>query len=852
MPKTLVIVESPTKAKTISKFLGGDFRVESSMGHVRDLPKSKMGVDIEGGTFEPVYEIPAKKKKVVAELRKLAKTSDEILFATDEDREGEAISWHLAELLKIKPTNVKRLVFHEITKSAIAEAIKKPRHLFTHLADAQQARRVLDRLVGYELSPLLWKKVRYGLSAGRVQSVAVHLIVEREHERAAFNSATYYNLLANISPTDKKLDNEIFEAKLISYKELPIPLGKDFDSSTGKLKNPKKFSLLKKIQAEKLAIELSTAKPWQVTSVVETPYKTNPYPPFITSTLQQEGHRKLGWSAKQTMRTAQSLYEHGYITYMRTDSVNLSEQAISAAREAAAEFGKEYLSEKPKKFKSKSKLAQEAHEAIRPSGASFEHPKRVSKLVSSEEAKLYDLIWKRTVATQMKSAELVRMSVKISIKEAVFEAKGKRIEFAGFLRVYVEGSDDPEAQLDDQEISLPDLEQGQKVFPKTVTVDAHETKPPARYTEASLIKKLESEGVGRPSTYASILDTIIERDYVTKLDKALVPTYTAMIVDQYLQSHFSGLVNVKFTSKMEDDLDLIAEGKEDWIPYIKSFYLEGGEYNFHHEVEKATKNDEYPTIELNDDIIVKSGKYGAYVQRGDGGDGNTASIPDSVAPADLNAEMAISMIEQAAKGPEVLAKDSETGKDITYRTGRYGPYLQLGEDGDETFENGKPKKSKKVSLTYGPKKLPLSPSVDVNNLTNEDALKIITLPKELGEIDGVKVTASVGRFGPYVKRDDDYRSVPKDTDILEITLEQAKELFAQEKKGRGKRKATILKELGVDPKSEKKIQVLDGKYGPYISNGSRNFASVPKDIKPEDVTIEQAIQWIKDKKKSKK
>ncbi len=851
MSKTLVIVESPTKAKTISKFLGSDFKVESSMGHVRDLPKSKMGIDIEGGTFEPDYEIPTKKKKKVAELRKLAKAADEILFATDEDREGEAISWHLAELLKIKPESVKRLVFHEITKDAITNATQNPRPLDMNLSYAQQARRVLDRLVGYELSPLLWKKVRYGLSAGRVQSVAVHLIVEREKERAVFVRANYFDLLAVLNA--KKED---FEATLISYKEKPIPTGKDFDSTTGKLKKPENFAFLSKTEAEKLADQLKDTKDWQVSEVTEKPYKTHPYAPFITSTLQQEGHRKLSWSAKETMRTAQSLYEKGYITYMRTDSVNLSKQAINAARAAAKEFGDEYLSEKPKQYSGKSKLAQEAHEAIRPSGAEFKHPNQVKKEVESHEAKLYELIWKRTVASQMKSAQMVSVSLKIKVDECIFEAKGKRIEFAGYLRAYVEGSDDPEAQLDDQEITLPELDQGEKVDPKSVTAESHETQPPARYTEASLIKKMEAEGVGRPSTYASIMDTIVARDYVVKDGKALVPTYTAMIVDNYLQEHFGKLVDVKFTSKMEDDLDLIAEGKEAWSPYIKSFYNGEKGKGFHPEVEKASQSEEYPIIELGQDkddnkVIVKSGKYGPYVQRSEGGEGNTASIPDTLAPAELDIEKALKMIEDAAKGPEVLG-ETEEGKIITYRTGRYGPYLQVGEDGDETFANGKPKKAKKVALTYGPKRTPISQSIDIENLSKTDAKAVVALPKELGEIDGEKVVTSVGRFGPYVKRVDDFRSVPKEMDVLKITIDEAKELFAQEKKGRGRRTKKVLKAVGKDPKTDKPVEVLDGRYGPYISNGTRTFASLPKDLKPEDVTLEKALELIKEKKSKKK
>jgi len=852
MSKKLIIVESPTKAKTISKFLSNDFVVESSFGHVRDLPKSTMGIDIEGGTFEPVYEIPATKKKKVTQLKKLAKNASDIIFATDGDREGEAISWHLAELLKIKPDKVKRMVFHEITKDAIEEALTNPNKLNTSLVDAQQARRVLDRLVGYELSPLLWKKVRYGLSAGRVQSVAVHLIVEKEKERAKFCASNYFDLIAEL-----KSGKDLFTARLIKYAELPIPLGKDFDDNTGKLKNEENFTLLDEKEAKELALKLIDEKPWIVDKITEKPYQTHPYPPFITSTMQQEASRKLGWGAKHAMRTAQSLYENGYITYMRTDSVNLSKQALQAARKAAEEFGKEYLSEKPKTFSSKSKLAQEAHEAIRPAGSIFQHPSEVAKKVSSDEAKLYDLIWKRTVASQMKDAQMVSMSVKIKVEKAVFESRGKRIEFAGYLRAYVEGSDDPEIELEDKEISLPELKEKQNLDAKSVEADCHTTKPPARYTEASLIKKLEAEDVGRPSTYATILDTIIERDYVLKQGTALVPTYTAMVVDYYLQKDFSELVNVEFTSKMEYDLDKIANGEEDWIPYIKDFY-QNKKDGFHLKVEKANASKEYPNIiigrdpDSGEDIIIKSGKYGPYIQRGEGGENNTASLPDSIPPADMNLKEAIKLLSKP-QGPQVIATDPETNKEITHRTGRFGPYLQLGEDPASPKDSaGQVKKAKKSALTYGPKHIPISASIDIDNLTKEEAIKIISFPLTIGKSGEHIITASVGRFGPYLKKDGEFRSIPKDKDILTITLEEAEEIFAQEKKGRGRRKATVLKELGEDPATKKPIQVLDGQYGPYISNGTRTFASVPKDIKPEDITLEQALELMKEKKSKKK
>lgn len=840
---TLVIVESPTKAKTISKFLGKGYTVESSFGHVRDLPKSHMGVDIEGGTFEPNYEIPESKKQKVAQLRKLAKSADEILFASDEDREGEAISWHLAELLKIDPKKVKRLVFHEITKSAIEHALQNPRELNMNLVDAQQARRVLDRLVGYELSPLLWKKVRYGLSAGRVQSVAVNLIVEKEKERARFKSSTYFDLNAKL-----EADKDTFSAHLLKYENKPIPAGKDFDENTGKIKKPENFTLLNETEAATLAQKLLTATPWVISEISESPYQTHPSPPFITSTLQQEASRKLGLPARQAMRTAQSLYENGYITYMRTDSVNLSEQAIKAARLAAQEFGDEYLSPEPKIFTGKSKSAQEAHEAIRPAGSEFQHPSDVAKEVSPDEAKLYDMIWKRTVACQMKSAELITMSVKISIEKAIFEAKGKRIKFAGYMRAYVEGSDDPEAALEHQEIHLPNLKENQEVKALAVEKEGHATQPPARYTEASLIKKLEAEGVGRPSTYATILDTITEREYATKQGQALVPTYTAMITDHYLKQYFSKLVDVHFTSKMEDDLDKVAEGEEKWIPYIKNFY-QGGEDSFHTKVKHASEDEGYPIVEIGKDektgepLIIKSGKYGPYIQRGAGGENNTASIPESLPPAELNINKALELLSQP-QGPQVITKDLETGKDITRRTGRYGPYLQLGEDEEK-------KKAKKMALTYGPKHVPISTQVNIDAVTPELAMKIVHFPLTIGESNGEKIIASVGKFGPYLKKGDDFRSIPKEKDILTITLAEAEEIYAQEKKTRS-RKSKVLKDFGIDPTTSKPIQALEGPYGPYVSNGTRTFASIPKDTKIEEMTMEQALDLLKQRKGKKK
>ncbi|MBI5728380.1 MAG: type I DNA topoisomerase [Candidatus Magasanikbacteria bacterium] len=847
MSKKLVIVESPTKAKTIAKFLGSGFLVTSSVGHVRDLPKSDMGVDIAGGTFAPVYEVPAAKKKTVAELKRLLKKADDVFFATDEDREGEAISWHLSELLHIDPGQVKRLVFHEITKAAIQAALAAPRPLDTHLVDAQQARRVLDRLVGYELSPLLWRKVRYGLSAGRVQSVAVHLIVERELARARFHSSAYADLLAIL-----EFKTERFPARLVRYEDKPIPQAGNFDPATGFPRNAEAIALLDQTTAAALAATLQGLRPWRVVEVKETPYETHPYPPFTTSTLQQEANRKLRWSARETMRLAQSLYENGYITYMRTDSVHLSDQAIAAARAAAREFGVEFVALQPKQYTTKAKLSQEAHEAIRPAAAEFRHPRAVAGEISRDEAALYELIWKRTVASQMKSAKMLGLKAIIGVGLAEFEAKGKRIVSSGYLRAYVEGADDPAAELEDKEVALPALIAGEEVTPIEITPEIHSTEPPARYTEASLIKSLEPEGVGRPSTYATILTTITERDYVQKQGNALVPTFTAMIVDRYLRQRFAPLVDVRFTANMEEDLDRIASGELPWQPYIRAFYQEDVGFPFHREVTAALSAEDYPVFPVGVDpdtaeaMIVKSGKYGPYLVVGDGDAKRQCSLPESLPPAELTPVAAAELLSAAAKEPTVIGTDPDTGVGVILRTGRFGPYLQVGEP------VGK-KKPKTISLTYGPKRLPISQRLDIAALTPADLTKILSLPRELGEWQGSTVVATVGRFGPYIKCGEESRSLPKTMDVLEISLAEAITLLSAPRASRGgKQRAAVLKELGVDPETATPVQILSGRYGPYLSNGTRVFVSVPKDVNTESVTLEQAVIWLADKKAKRK
>ncbi|MFH0853008.1 MAG: type I DNA topoisomerase [bacterium] len=832
MPKHLVIVESPTKAKTISKFLGKEFDIKSSNGHVRDLPKSKIGVDVEKD-FEPQYVIPAKAKKHVTELKKAAQDADMVYFATDEDREGEAISWHLANLLKIDPTKAKRITFHEITKSAIIEALKNPRPINTHLVDAQQARRILDRLVGYELSPLLWKKIAYGLSAGRVQSIAVDLIVDREIERMNFKQAGYWGLLANL---DK--DKYNFEAKLNTLDGKKIAIGKDFEDETGQLKKGKDVLVLDKTQADALVKKLTTVD-WTVEQVDEKPQTAYPSPPFITSTLQQEGNRKLGMSSRQTMRTAQRLYEQGFITYMRTDSPNLSSQGIQGARSAVESlYGKEYLPDQPRHFKAKSKTAQEAHEAIRPTTAQFTHPKDAK--LEGHELALYDLIWKRTLASQMAEAKKLIVTAQIKADEAGFAASGTTILFPGFIKVYVEGQDDNFNT--NGEGVLPKLVKGDKLKLTDLKGTEHETKPPARYTEASLVKMLEKHNVGRPSTYSSIIGTIIDRNYVRRDSNALIPTFTAFAVNQLLTKYFASLVDLEFTSKMEQSLDDIAEGKLAWQPYLKNFYF--GDNKFHQEIieqEKKIDPDASRSIELPHlkEVEVRVGRYGPYlVKKGEkenGDDATHASIPEGLAPADLGPEHVEELIELQKNGPKPIGQDPETNQPIFCLTGRYGPYVQLGE---VTEENKKPRRAS------------IPKEINPTEITPDQALKLLSLPRVLGRHPDTnkEVVASVGRFGPYVVHDKDFRSLPKEDDVYAVSLDRALEILAQEKKGRGG--STVLKELGNHPKDGKSVNIYNGRYGPYIKYGRINV-SLPKNSKSEEMTLEQALELIKSKKSKK-
>ncbi len=853
---TLVIVESPTKARTIRNYLPNDYQVEASMGHVRDLPSKadeipaaykdkpwkNLAVDVESG-FKPIYVVPKTKKKVVQELKTALKEADELILATDEDREGESISWHLLELLKPK-VPVKRMVFHEITQEAIQKALNECREVNRDLVHAQETRRILDRLYGYTLSPLLWKKIKWGLSAGRVQSVAVRLLVERERERRAFQSGDYWDLKATLEH-----DKDLFESKLITLAGKKLATGADFDPDTGKIAQGKNVILLNETEAIALKERLID-KTWTVSKRDEKAVKRKPAPPFTTSTLQQESNRKLGMSARETMSIAQKLYEQGYITYMRTDSVHLSQEAIAASRACVAQkYGKEYLSPQPRQYSTKSKGAQEAHEAIRPAGQTFRTPQETG--LGDKQFKLYDLIWKRTVACQMAEARLTQITINIDVEDAVFRSSGKRIDFPGFFRAYVEGSDDPKAALDNQEVLLPALKVGDRPDCKELEALGHETQPPARYTEASLVKTLEKEGVGRPSTYASIISTIINREYAQVRAKALVPTFTAFAVTSLLEEHFPDLVDLGFTSKMEQTLDEIAVGKAQWLPYLEKFYK--GEVGLETQVkiqDETIDLENAKTIKLeNLDVAVRIGKYGPFIQVDNGEtEPVRASIPDNLTPADLNPEQIAEIIRQKVEGPDILGIHPETGENIYIKIGKYGPYVELGE---QTEENKKPKK---MSLPKGMKP---------EEATLQLAVGLLSLPRLLGEHPetGGKVKASLGFYGPYIvhefkavgekKITKDYRSLKQEDDVLTVTFERAMELLAQPKRGRGGGKKKPLRELGEHPEDKEPVNIYKGPYGNYIKHNKVNVG-IPEGETVESITLETAIALLADKAATKK
>jgi DNA topoisomerase I len=853
--KSLIIVESPTKAKTIKKFLPKSMSVDSCNGHIRDLPASakeipaklkknkwaNLGIDVDN-EYEPLYVVSPQKKKTVTRLKKLIKEVDELILATDEDREGEGISWHIVDELKPK-IPVKRMVFHEITEDAIRRALQDFRDINKDLVDAQEARRVVDRLAGYTISPLLWKKIGPGLSAGRVQSVAVQLLVNRERERMRFRSGSYWDLKAVLGATGSPGQGEgsSFEAEMTHLDDKRLASGKDFDESTGKLKKPDKVMLLDKDQAEGLRGELDAAA-WSVAEVESKTQKRSPAPPFITSTLQQEANRKFGYSARDTMRIAQKLYEEGYITYMRTDSTNLSNQAVHAARTAVESmYGEEYLSPKVRTYSKKAKGAQEAHEAIRPAGSRFRTPSDTP--LSGREAKLYDLIWKRTMATQMADArvELTNAVIQASTEtsRAQFKASGKKVLFPGFFRAYVEGSDDPEAVLEDRDKPLPKLDKGQDLQCHDIQAVEHETKPPARFTEASLVKQLEKDGVGRPSTYATIIGTIMERDYVRKEGNALVPTFTAFAVTELLEKYFPHLVDEQFTSRMEQRLDDIATGKENRLHYLKSYYE--GEKGLKNMVEQQeSKIDPHDArhitlpVEGLNGMRVFLGRFGPYVQvKRENGDEVMGSIPDNMAPSDITVDKLQKLLQKSEQGPESLGQDPESGQQVYLLTGRFGPYVQLGEVTDSN------KKPKRVSLPKGMKE------TDVNL---ETALKLLSLPRGLGEHPdtGKEVKAGLGRFGPYVVHDGTFQSLEKEDDVLEIGLERALELLKKKSQKQKARTSSVIRDMGEHPENGEKIQIMTGRYGPYIKYGKKNI-SIPKNRDPESLDMGAVLDLIKQK-----
>ncbi|WP_428276112.1 type I DNA topoisomerase [Candidatus Palauibacter sp.] len=827
----LVIVESPAKARTLESYLGAGFSVQASVGHVRDLPRSGLGVDVEKG-FEPEYVTIEGKEPVLRKLRAAAAKADSILLATDPDREGEAIAYHIVEALTARKRALRerfhRITFNEITKSAVLEALERPGEIDLPRIEAQQARRILDRLVGYRVSPLLWKKIRPGLSAGRVQSVAVRLLVERERERRAFRSGAWWRLRAHLAA-----DGGAFTADLAALDGVAIARGRDFDERTGALKSGRRVVLLDRERAEALRARLSGAT-FTVVSLQEKRSKRSPYPPFTTATLQQEANRKLNLGARETMRIAQALYEAGRITYMRTDSVTLSEAAITAIRSrVATRYGQEYLSPAPRRYKTKSRSAQEAHEAIRPAGTDMRTADELG--LTGRQKALYELIWRRAVATQMADARLRHLNVQVDAEEARFRAAGKVIEFPGFFRAYVEGSDDPDAALENQETVLPDMREGQTLENRKLESRKHETKPPPRFTDAALVKELEADGIGRPSTYAAIISTVVDRGYAVRQNKQLVPTFIAFAVTGLLEDHFPNLVDTGFTSEMEEALDEIARGNVDWRAYLGEFYS-GGEGLEARLVEREAAIDprEASTVRLQDlTPRVRIGRYGPFLELESNGDRLTASLPDDVAPADLSEEQAIDLLRKRAEGPDRLGEDPDSGEDIYLMEGRFGPYVQRGERADG-------KKPKRASL---PKNL------RPEEVSLATALKLLAMPAPLGPHpeSGDPVKVGIGRYGPYVVHQRDYRSLTENDDPLEMTFERAMELLSAPKTRGRRASATPLREVGAHPNDGESIAIYKGRYGPYVKHGKTN-ASLPKGTEPDEVTLDVALDLLKKRK----
>jgi len=847
MPKesgqhSLVIVESPTKARTIERFLGKGYVVKASNGHIRDLPQSQsevplkyktaawkdLGVDVDND-FWPLYVVPASKKNHVKELKDLVKNAKEIYLATDEDREGESISWHLLETLK--PTvPIKRLVFHEITKEAIQHALANPRDIDLSLVEAQETRRIVDRLFGYRVSPLLWKKMARGLSAGRVQSVAVRLLVERERDRIKFHSASYWGLKATFAK-----NGENFETELTYVGDRRVAMSRDFDPDTGLLKEKDGLFTLSGAEAEKLRAEVLAAQA-KVASVEEKPFTRSPAAPYVTSTLQQDGNRKLRLSARRTMTIAQQLYENGFITYMRTDSTTLSNEALEGARKyIGANFGAEYQLPAPRQYQTKVKNAQEAHEAIRPAGEDFADAARVRQQLGPEAAKVYEMILRRTLASQMPDARGTNIVVMVEAGSGRFRAAGKTVEFPGFLRAYLAG-EDLTAELGGHEKVLPSMAANDLL--KTGEVDAQErhTQPPSRFTEGALIRELERLGIGRPSTWATIVDLVLSRSYAFKKGTALVPTFTAMAVVGLLEKHFTNVVDYAFTARLEDDLDAISRGEADRNSYLRGFYFGNGHPGLKALVEKGEESIDprevcglpIGTTADGQDIEVRIGRYGPFLSMGE----LRAGVPDDTPPDFLTVERAVEMLEVAAKGPEALGEDPETGKPVFLKAGRFGPYVQLG----EAEEGVKPKMAS------------LLPGMAESEVDLALALRLLSLPRVIGAHPetGEDVLAANGRFGPYVKSGEEIRSIPPGDDIspLDITLEKAVELLKQPKGRRGRAApAAPLKELGAHPGTDKPLKILAGRFGPYVTDGEIN-ASVPRGTAPEDVTMEQAVALL--------
>ncbi len=873
----LVIVESPAKARTIAGFLGKGYVVESSIGHIRDMPDraaeiptkyrkepwARLGVDVDHD-FEPLYVVNSDKRQQVAKLKQLLKNADELYLATDEDREGEAIAWHLKEELRPRvPT--RRMVFHEITPEAISRAIASPRDVDQGLVEAYQTRRVLDRLYGYEVSPVLWKKVMPQLSAGRVQSVAVRLVVDRERDRIAFRPAQYWDLEAEFAKTDGLAvgDVQTFTATLVTVDGRRVAQGRDF-SSTGELRSgadpDSQGGLLHLDGAAAAALrDRLVNAAFRVKSVERKPYRRSPYAPFRTTTLQQEASRKLGFSSRYTMQLAQRLYENGHITYMRTDSVTLSQTALNAARTQARElYGAEYVPDAPRIYDSKVKSAQEAHEAIRPAGDQFKTPARAG--LSGDELRLYELIWQRTVASQMKDATGESVSVRVlgqadahtpilvgalagasdngssttPGREAEFTASGRIIHFYGFLKAYVEDADD-DAERDDNQRRLPPLTEAEPL--RAIGLDAaeHATRPPARYTEATLIKELEDRAIGRPSTYATIISTILDRGYVFKKGNALVPSFVAFAVVTLLERHFPHLVDYEFTAQMEDALDDIANGEAQRVPWLRRFYFGAdGEEGLKEMVSDLSEIDarDVSSFPLPDtDIVVRVGRYGPYLER----DGQRVNVPEGTAPDELTPQFAAELLARPS-GDKVLGTDPETGKTIVAKAGRFGPYVTEADDDGQG--SGKPRTAS------------LLKSMDLDSVTLDDAIRLLTLPRTLGEVDGEPVTVQNGRYGPYVKHGSESRSLDSEEQMFTISLDEAKALLAQPKpRGRAARAAAAppLKELGEDTASGKPILLREGRFGPYVTDGETN-ASLRKGDTVESITPQRAIELLAERR----